>query len=83
MSLRDFTHQGDPVKPDLVKLERNRLTLPLIEVEIDFHTRTMYKIICVTCGEFGVHESRTGAESRAVQHATETSLSRDALAVKV
>ena len=34
--------------------------------------RTMYRIVCETCGEFGVHESRIGAESRAERHTTET-----------
>lgn len=32
----------------------------------------MYEIICESCGEFGFHPSRLGAESRAETHSDET-----------
>lgn len=33
----------------------------------------MYEITCETCGQIGVHPSRTGAETRAEVHNRETS----------
>lgn len=32
----------------------------------------MYQITCESCGEIGIHASRTGAEGRAERHAEET-----------
>jgi hypothetical protein len=55
-----------------MRFERVRIPLPLIVVETDSPRRTMYRAICEMCGEVAVHPTRTGAESRADQHATET-----------